>query len=175
MNPANITYVPWGMHSGVANGDFPAPGDYDGDGKADFVVQRDNGGGQARFWELFANGTTNINVIFGTPTDVIVPGDYDGDGKTDIATVRGVNGQIQWQWLASSTGTINYGVWGLAASDYPVQGDYDGDGKTDLAIWRPDADPSQNFFYVRKSSDGSLLTSEWGMSGDYPTANFDAH
>jgi hypothetical protein len=64
---------------------------------------------------------------------------------------------------------------GAAATDYPVQGDYDGDGKTDFAIWRPSADPTQNFFYVLQSSNGTLSTTEWGMNGDYPVANFNTH
>ena len=49
-------------------------GDYDGDSKRDFVVQRNNGGGQARFWMLQTNAGFS-SVVFGTPTDVVVPGD----------------------------------------------------------------------------------------------------
>jgi hypothetical protein len=159
----------WGQ-----NGDFPAPGDYDGDGKNDFVVQRNAGGGQARFWRLFATGSSD-SLIFGTPTDVILPGDYDGDGKTDVATIRGVGGQILW-WVHPSGGGADTSLfWGNSATDFPVQGDYDGDGKTDQAIWRPNADPTQNFYYVNKSSGGGLLSFEWGQNGDYPVANYNAH
>src|SRR4029079_18874058 len=123
------------------NGDFPSPGDYDGDGKWDYIVQRNAGGGQARFWmHLSTSGFTST--VFGTPTDVIVPGDYDGDGKTDIATVRGVSGQINWFYLSISGGVSVQVPFGLSASDFPVQGDYDGDGKTDIAVWRPNADPN---------------------------------
>jgi hypothetical protein len=158
----------WGQ-----NGDFPAPGDYDGDGKNDFVIQRNAGGGQARFWIMLATGATS-SVVFGTPTDVIVPGDYDGDGKTDIATVRGISGQINWFVLPSSGGSYTQTPWGLSASDFPTQGDFDGDGKTDIAIWRPDADPFNNLFWVNKST-GGLQTQEWGQNGDYPVANYNTH
>lgn len=54
--------------------------------------------------------------------------------------------------------------------DYVVQGDYDGDGKTDVAIWRPNGDPTQNFFYTLGSTAG-LGRFEWGATGDYPVAN----
>jgi hypothetical protein len=158
----------WGQ-----NGDFPAPGDYDGDNKNDFVIQRNAGGGQARFWILLATGSTS-SVVFGTPTDVIVPGDYDGDGKTDVATVRGISGQINWFYLPSTGGSYVQVPFGLSASDFPTQGDYDGDGKTDIAIWRPDADPFNNRFWVNNSSGGVQLF-EWGQNGDYPVANYNTH
>lgn len=160
--------VQWGQ-----NGDFPAPGDYDGDNKADFVVQRNAGGGQARFWRLFATGSSD-SLVFGTPTDVIVPGDYDADGKTDIATIRGSGGQILW-WIHPSGGGADTALfWGNSATDFPVQGDYDGDGKTDHAVWRPNADPTLNFFFIQGSTSG-FFTREWGQNGDYPPANYNAH
>jgi hypothetical protein len=161
--------VQWGQ-----NGDFLAPGDYDGDGKNDFVIQRNAGGGQARFWRLFATGSSD-SLVFGTPTDVVLPGDYDGDGKTDLCVIRGVSGQILW-WVHPSSGGADLPTfWGNSATDFPTQGDYDGDGKTDHAIWRPNADPTQNFFFIRQSSSGGLVTFEWGQNGDYPVANYNAH
>lgn len=168
-NSGLIIGTEWGQ-----NGDFPAPGDYDGDGKNDFGVQRNFGGGQAIF---FMKQTTagNANFVFGTPGDFIVPGDYDGDGKTDIATVRGVSGQIHWFIRRSSDGVSTATVFGASASDYPTQGDWDGDGKTDLATWRPDVDPTLNFFRWRRSSDSTDTSVEWGQNADYPVANFNVH
>lgn len=168
-NPSgNVSYVQWGQ-----NGDFPAPGDYDGDNKADFVIQRNNGGGQAKFWMLQTTaGFTSV--IYGTPTDVIVPGDYDGDGKTDIAVVRGSAGAYNWYIRPSSTGVINGGptaVFGASATDFYTHGDYDGDGKTDVAIYRPGA-PS--VFWVLGSSSG-VFSSVLGNTGDYPVANYNRH
>jgi proprotein convertase P-domain-containing protein len=159
----------WGQ-----NGDFPVPGDYDGDGKFDFVVQRNNGGGQARFF--FKNTTSGqTSLVFGTPTDQVVPGDYDGDGKYDIATVRGSGGQLLWNILNSGAGTTSSFVWGLSATDFPTKGEWDGDGKTDIAVWRPNGDPTMNFFYWIRSSDGAFAQAEWGQNGDYPVANYNAH
>ncbi len=171
-NPSgNVSYVPWGQ-----NGDFVAPGDYDGDGRNDFVIQRNAGGGQARFW---MNQTTAgfDSVIFGTPTDVITPGDYDGDGKTDLCVIRGIGGQINWFVRPSSTGTISGGptaIFGNSAGDIPTQGDYDGDGKTDIAIWRPSATPGASTFWVLGSTSGALGV-PFGSQGDYPVANYNTH
>lgn len=170
LTPGNITGVQWGV-----NGDFPAPGDYDGDGKGDFVIQRNNGGGQAKFWMLQTTAGFQY-AVFGTPTDVVVPGDYDGDGKTDIAVSRGSAGQVVWYVRPSSTGVeTNAGaIFGLSATDFRVQGDYDGDGKTDLAIWRPSATPGASAFWVQGST-GSTFSVPFGQNGDYPVANYDVH
>jgi hypothetical protein len=171
-NPSgNVTYIPWGQ-----NGDFPAPGDYDGDGKNDFVIQRNNGGGQARFWMLQTTAGFN-SVVFGTPTDVIVPGDYDGDGKTDLATIRGSGGQINWYVRPSSTGSVSgapTAVFGASATDFPTQGDYDGDGKTDFAIWRPSATPGASTFWVLGSTSGAFGV-PFGANGDAPVASYNRH
>jgi subtilisin-like proprotein convertase family protein len=164
-----VNFVPWGV-----NGDFPAPGDYDGDGSADFVVQRNNGGGQAAFWRNLSTAPDDV-IIFGTPTDVIVPGDYDGDAKIDLAVIRGSGGAIQWWVRGSIGGAITTYTFGLSASDFPTQGDYDGDGKTDIAVWRPNADPTQNFFYSLNSSNAAATIFELGQQGDYPVANYNAH
>lgn len=156
------------------NGDSPAPGDYDGDGKFDFVVKRDGGGGQARF---FLRQTTagDTSVSFGQPTDVVVPGDYDGDGKYDIATARGSTGTILWFIRRSSDGVINSFAFGVTATDFHCQGDWDGDAKTDIAVWRQNADPTQNFFFWRRSSDGAFAQVKWGLFGDIPVANYNVH
>jgi subtilisin-like proprotein convertase family protein len=168
-NPSgNVTYVNWGQ-----NGDFPAPGDYDGDGKRDYVIQRNNGGGQARFWMLQTTAGFD-SVVFGTPTDVIVPGDYDGDGKTDIAVARSSAGQYNWYVRPSTTGVVSgspYAVFGASATDFHAQGDYDGDGRTDVAIWRPSATPGASVFWALGSTSGAFSV-PFGQNGDYPVANY---
>jgi subtilisin-like proprotein convertase family protein len=171
-NPGgNISFVPWGQ-----NGDFPAPGDYDGDGKADFVIQRNNGGGQAAFWRNRTTAGVDV-IVYGTPTDVIVPGDYDGDGKTDIAVIRGIGGAINWFVIPSSTGVVSgapYAVFGASATDFPTQGDFDGDGKTDVGIWRPSATAGLSAFWYNGSTSG-VAAVQFGANGDYPTGNYNSH
>src|SRR5688572_2450173 len=91
-NPGgNITFLQWGQ-----NGDFPMPGDRDGNGSADTTVQRNNGSGQGVFFTRLSTGAFMPAVVFGTSSDLVLPGDYDGDGKTDIAVARGSGGQILW-------------------------------------------------------------------------------
>jgi hypothetical protein len=172
-NPGgNITYIPWGQ-----NGDFGAAGDFDGDGRKDAMVQRNNGNGQARFFIRYATGATD-SVVFGIPSDFIVPGDYDGDGHTDIAVARPVGGQWNWFVRPSSTGVIGaapFAVFGNSGTDYLVQGDYNGDGMTDAAVFRPDTDPNNNFFFWQESGSGAFGAIEWGQDLDYPVANWNVH
>ena len=164
-NPGgNITFVPWGT-----NGDFPAPGDYDGDGKADFVIVRDDGNGYAVFWS-FQTTAGISSAYYGLASDLIVPGDYDGDGKTDMAVVRWGSGYYQWFYRPSSTGVISAApaaVWGVNGADDIVQGDYDGDGKTDFAIFRS----ASSTFWVQTSG-GSQFGVPWGQAGDVAPAAY---
>ena len=168
-NSGQVIYTQFGQ-----NGDFPAPGDYDGDGKRDFVVQRSAGNGTANFF-MKMTASANATVNFGTPTDVIVPGDYDGDGKTDIATRRSANGVINWYIRPSSGGAMQTYQFGASATDFAVQGNYDGDNKTDIAVWRPSATAGQSAFYYRGSATGNTGAQPWGQSGDYPVANYNNH
>jgi len=169
-NPSgNVTYVSWGQF-----GDFVAPGDYDGDGKADFVVQRsDNFTSFARFWMLqTADGFKTIR--FGFTTDSIVPGDYDGDGKTDLAIIRSASGLFQWYYLRSSNGSFSQATFGVSATDFPVPGDYDGDGRTDFAVWRPSATSGASKYWIYGTTYGAFSI-PFGSQGDYPPGNFNVH
>jgi hypothetical protein len=39
--------------------------------------------------------------------------------------------------------------------------DFDGDGKTDVSVWRP----GDGFWHALRSSDGSILSQQWGLAG----------
>src|SRR5262245_13359544 len=67
------------------------PLDFTGDGKSDFVVVRNTGGGPTGAVTWFANDANSAAYAaqsWGMATDFFVPGDYDGDGKTDYAIWR---------------------------------------------------------------------------------------
>ncbi|HEX8289296.1 MAG TPA: FG-GAP-like repeat-containing protein [Pyrinomonadaceae bacterium] len=159
-------YIPWGL-----GGDIPAPGDYDGDNRNDFVIQRGNNLGQGIFWTRLATGTVLPVQVFGQRTDFIVPGDYDGDRKTDLAVARIIeNTTTQWFWKRSSDGVFVGPIPFGNPNDLTVQGDYDGDGRTDIAVWR-----SNGQFIWRSTTSGAVMFFGLGASGDFPVANFNTH
>jgi subtilisin-like proprotein convertase family protein len=180
-NPSRVTtYVPWGF--GNFEDYFVSPGDFDGDGKYDFCLQRTRPGtaAEGQFVLLRSSDLGVEYVNWGTNTDVIVPGDYDGDGKFDFCvsrneTINNVSGLSFYILERDGGGTgaspIRFGGLG----DFRVPGDYDGDAKQDIAVWRPNPDPAQNFFYVRRSTDGVVQRVEWGQNNDYPAANWFVH
>ncbi len=165
-----ITFIPWGV--GGIN-DFAVPGDYDGNGSADFVIQRISGG-VGQFWIRLSTGVVQPVVFFGG-VDLVVPGDYDGDGKTDIAVVRGISGSLVWFWRPSGGGANQQVTFGSSATDFPTQGDYDGDGRTDVAIWRPSATPNVTAFWSRSTVSGAVSVFVLGANLDIPVANYNTH
>jgi hypothetical protein len=172
----NITYVPWGYGQ---DGDFFVnPGDFDGDGKYDFCIQRSNPSAtSAGQFVLLRSSDLGVEYVnWGASSDIILPGDYDGDGRSDFAVRRTVGG-IHHNYILERDGggtgvnPIVFGIFG----DVSAPGDYDGDGKNDVAIWRQNADPDQNYFWVLRSSDGALSTFEWGRENDIAVASWLVH
>jgi hypothetical protein len=154
--PYLLTYVVnWGSAS---NGDIPAPGDFDGDGKTDRAVYRNSTG---VWWISRTSDGQPSAVQFGITGDKPVPGDYDGDGITDIAVWRPSDGNFYILFLGTQSYTIVH--WGQDG-DKPVPADYDGDGKTDLAIFRP----GTGSWYVLRSSDLNFFALQWGLGSDTP-------
>ena len=73
-------------------GDIAAPGDYDGDARADAVIFRPSTG----LWYGPSSATGQIVVQFflGTNGDRPIPGDYDGNGRTDAAVFTPPTGRF---------------------------------------------------------------------------------
>jgi hypothetical protein len=59
-----------------------APGDYDGDGKADYVYYDVN---NYTWHTLYSSTGQGVASAWGSGTVLLVPADYDGDGKFDKA------------------------------------------------------------------------------------------
>ncbi len=153
-----VTFSPWGRF-----GDFPMPGDQDGDGSADFAIQRGSD-----FWRNMTTAGNDV-ITFGFSTDLVVPGDYDGDGKIDIAVTRTSGGNLLWFYRRSTDGVIVGPITFGLDTDIQVHGDYDGDGKVEPAIWR------DGVFWSLNSSNGAVQIFHLGSAGDFPVAFFNTH
>jgi len=117
---------------------FRKVSDFDGDGKTDFAVTRNENG--LKIWYIWQS-TAGFKVFhWGINTDRDAAGDYDGDGKTDFAVHR----------ILSNPDTVRFYILGSQTNSYvernffrhnfnvPMHQDYDGDGKTDPANWASD-------------------------------------
>ncbi len=150
--PGNFVGIAFGQ-----SGDFPNPGDFDGDGRGDICVQRNT-----QF--LCQNTTTGFKAVnWGLGSDFGVPGDYDGDGKTDINVVRTVGTNRVWFPLRSLDGAFKQTTWGTNTAAR-TQGDYDGDGKTDIAVWQ--ATGGVQTYWVLPSNGNPFFSQPWGLSTD---------
>ncbi len=171
--------------NGVTGKDRPVSGDYDGDGKADPAVWREND--TSGFPMLYIIPSSNTCPLgwdgpyaiwggcgkqIGLTSDIPVSGDYDGDGKADPATWRkdDTSGFPMLYIIPSSSTCPSgwegpYTGWGGCGkqigltSDIPVSGDYDGDGKADLAVWRENDISGFPMLYIIPSS--STCPSGW--------------
>jgi hypothetical protein len=167
----NINQTPFGV-----SGDKPYPGDFDGDGKYDFAVIRNNGGNAQHFQLRSTQGY--VVTFYGLFTDRFVTADFDGDFKNDLVAVRNNGGAYNW-YVATSTSNqfINF-AFGSATTDYITPGDYDGDNRTDFAVFRSGTS-GVGFYQIGTLS--APLATPFGASSanltapDYPVAAYQVH
>jgi len=149
-----------------------APVDFNGDGKSDYAIVRNTGGGANGqiTWSIALNGGSTIGAAWGLASDFFVPEDYDGDLKDDIAVWRpGAATQAFWYILQSNGNTLRTESFGQAGDDPSVIGDYNGDGKADLAVYRAGASAGLgSTWFFRTTPEGPVNYMPWGQNGDFP-------
>jgi hypothetical protein len=141
---------------------FRKVNDFDGDGKADFVVTRNING--LKYWYIWQSANQSGVVQFGLSTDQNYAGDYDGDGKWDVGVYRQSPGSIpnntahSFWFRKSQTGAVDVVLFEIFNGSFyaPFQQDYDGDGLTDIAVHITNiASNFQSIFIIRESSTGT--------------------
>ena len=150
----------------TANGQnmFRKINDFDGDGKADFAITRNENG--SKYWYLWQSTSGFGVAAFGIAADQAIAGDYDGDGKWDFGVYReqpagAPNFVAHTFWMRKSqTGAVNtenFDAWN-GNTYFPFQQDYDGDGKTDPAVITTNSANAQSIFILKQSLTGEPRT-----------------
>jgi len=134
--------------------------DFDGDGRSDLAVVRDDG--THLNWHIQGSSEAYRSQQFGATDDRVASADYDGDGKTDIGVFRA--SESRWYSLLSSSNTIATTDLGDANAE-SVPADFDGDSLADKAVWKP----FTGTWEVEQSANGHV-TFQWGAPGDKPVA-----
>jgi hypothetical protein len=166
---ANLTVVPTGVVAPTTD----APVDFNGDGKTDYAVVRNVGGGpsgQVRwYYNLNGSAAPTVALDWGLAGDFFVPEDFDGDGKDDITVWRpGAATVAAFYILNSATNTARVEAFGQTGDDPTVVGDYGGDEKADLAVFRPGAvSGAQSTWFYRTTPGGPVTYVNWGQFGDF--------
>lgn len=147
-----------------------APLDMNADGKTDFVMLRNVGGGtsgQIRWYTAFQDGDPTQPTDWGIASDQFFVEDYDLDGQDDFGVFRPSTGTFYI--VRSATDTMFIEQFGQNGDDATVAGDYSGDGRADLAVYRSGATAAdQSFWYWKEIGIGGFQTISWGQGGDFP-------
>ena len=170
--------VRWGGSNDVPGAD----GDYDGDGKDDYTVARQNDNNTITYFMLLSNGNTMRAVTFGLVKQGIVPqllhgADFTGDGRDELvlaefsSDTNSGNRPITYLVGDAVNGTLVMTTnWGNYATDYSITpADYTGDGKADLVAVRQSASPA--IWYVRNTATGTSTATPFGIADPSFTDN----
>jgi Bacterial Ig-like domain (group 3)/FG-GAP-like repeat len=168
--------------SGIVGGDF------NGDGKGDFIVTLTGSTNNHEYFVLLNNGTGKNFTPLGTPLKTglgvgdfqrPIAADFDQDGNLDFAMMRPANNQVVVMF-GDGAGSFSFAR-SLGVGSTPTAiaaGDFDGNGKIDLAVGQKNGritlflkDPTSNTFTTKQNAAivGNAIV---GMSaGDFDLDN----
>lgn len=162
-----------------ASPDLPRIGDYDGDGRDDLTVVRNNSG--TLVWFILYSGTNTVaGISFGlSSSDTPVNGaDYNGDGRDEITVIRLEANRTSTYYAGDSrTGAIVQAQnWGNNTDVYVI-GDYLGDRRADFAVRRKNDSsgaPAQNstWYILENGGSGQIVSRVFGYGNAYSGGAF---
>lgn len=168
--PSGNSYVigAYQIPHGGWSGDVPLVGDFNGDGKDDYVIYRPSTGA----WSVKGGPSGSSYIVQevlhgGWVGDIPLVGDIDGNGKDDFIIYRSSQGRWITKWGPDGAGFISDVTHGGWSGDVPLVGDIDGNGKDDFIIYRP----ASGEWITKAGPGGSTFISHiWhgGWSEDVP-------
>ncbi|OLF11577.1 N-acetylmuramoyl-L-alanine amidase [Actinophytocola xinjiangensis] len=159
------------------NGEVPAVGDVNGDGRDDIITFTRNN--LADVYVALSTGTSfgasqKWHDFFGIAGEYPGVADVNGDGRDDIVVfTRGTLGDV---YVALSTGSgfgasAKWHDWFSVGGELPRIGDFNGDGKADIATFTVNAAAD---VYVALSNGSAFVGTEqkwndfFGIAGEFP-------
>ena len=115
-------------------------GDYDNDGRLDFLLTGYTGNSDAsQLWRNTGSGFTNVPIagLPGVDSGSVAWGDYDNDGRLDfLLTGYTNNGDVSQLWRNTGSGFTNVPIADLPGvyNSSVAWGDYDNDGRLDFLL-----------------------------------------
>lgn len=144
-------------------------GDFNGDGKADFIATPENDKAEWKGWKLFiSHGTSFEQMASGTwhwnddNVEQVVCGDFNGDGYADVVVKRCHSGKWHncdlYTTSVDDNGKVSLGFstcFLSLSTNYTIQAvELNGDGATDLFAW---LDNSKECKLIRSEQSGNDL------------------